>query len=288
MQTTAEHVHAAVIDNVSIPHAFPDHDGHVSALNACVHAMILGIPNLRNYLVSDCPKEDVSRKKINARMVVNECKALASETTRDTETLQLAMSKLYRTSLAKHKRHDPWTWFVSLIQALHDGLDKTQPIEGPSSTSPWLHREAWEAHNTANGYSILVELFQAQLDSTRHPWHVSLPVSPKPVGITAAYDVAPLVAVVRIERFDLAGKKMDAFVPYSTSLTVMERGNAVAYALHSVVLHTGSDLESGKCAALVRRSRQWYFVDDERVAQIKHIDDVVQREAYILVYVRCS
>jgi ubiquitin C-terminal hydrolase len=107
------------------------------------------------------------------------------------------------------------------------------------------------------------------------------------VSIAAAYDVAPLVMVIRIEKFDLAGKKMDAFVPYSTSLTIMERGNAVAYALHAVVLHTGSDLESGKCATLVQRSRQWYFVDDERVVEIKHIQDVVQREAYILAYVRC-
>jgi hypothetical protein len=290
MQSSIEHTHPTVLDDISTPPVFLNHEDqrNLSALNACVHVMILGIPNLRNYLASDCPKEDVSKKKINARMVVNECMALASGATCDTRTLCVAMGKIYRSSLSKHKQHDPWVWFVSLVHALHDGLDKTNHIEGaPSSSSPWLHRDAWDAHNEKNGYSILVELFQAQLDSSRHPWHVSVPISPKPVAVSAAYDVAPLVMVIRIEKFDLTGKKIDAFVPYSTSLTIMERGNAVAYALHSVVLHKGSDLESGKCAALVQRSRQWYFVDDERVIDIKHIQDVVQREAYILVYIRC-
>lgn len=102
----------------------------------------------------------------------------------------------------------------------------------------------------------------------------------------------PRILVVHLKRFDTQKidrfVKIDRFIDYPTELNLdpfAARGSPHHYQLFAVCLHRGTAAD-GHYVVCGEVKGRWYTMDDEVVADLKNINDIIQRDAYILLYKR--
>jgi ubiquitin C-terminal hydrolase len=98
-------------------------------------------------------------------------------------------------------------------------------------------------------------------------------VEPRPTRL-------PFILIAHIKRFAPDRSKIDKFVDYSTTLDLTAWGDAAAlYDLFAVCFHSGQHY-----VASCEVGGTWYTLDDERATPLNNINDVVHRDAYVLLY----
>lgn len=144
--------------------------GNTCYLNAALQCLLYS-PPLTNYVLSGMAEQDLHKKRVNACSLANEYISLAKAYwTRadpavvDTRGVWAALAKLHR-PFSNSNPQDAHEALTLLLRHLHDALAKTPRVE-PSSAWAHVDRPAWEAQCAKEGYSMLTELFQGQLECT--------------------------------------------------------------------------------------------------------------------------
>ena len=143
--------------------------GNTCYFNAALQCL-LHAPQLTNYFLSSegCVHEDLQRKRLNACAVATEYGALTAAYWRDptspldTAPLHAAVAKVHR-PFARAGQHDAHEAIVVLLKCLHDALAKTKPVP-QSLAAAHVCTEAWDAAAAHDGYSMLAEIFQGQME----------------------------------------------------------------------------------------------------------------------------
>lgn len=296
--------------------------GNTCYLNAALQCLLYA-PPLTNYVLVGLADKDLLRKRINACALATEYFSLtkaywtddASKPVLDPRALWTALCKLHR-PFANSQPHDAHEALVALLKHLHDALAKTPRVQ-PSLAWDRVDRASWEAQCVAEGYSMLTEVFQGQLEcvvegpggysSTTYEHftglsldldscatvHQALVKCLEPVQIegfklpdgtirgvtqTKAFRYPPLVLVLHLKRFEPDGTKIDRFVDYSTDLEVPAAGGLERYSLFGVCFH-----RDGHYVAACEVNNHWFLLDDSNCTQLE-VNSVVQKDAYVLLY----
>ena len=301
---------------------FPN-DGNACWFNAATQ-VLLHVPPLTNYALADALfEEDLYKKRINACAMASAFAALARTYWKqpggggggDPKTASLSASlpaslsaslsaplSAFRASFLKLKKsmagsktqHDAHEALLAVIEHLHAALSKPAAA-APSSLDP-AAAAAWAAYTRGQGYSLLVDMFAMQTreviggkDVYDHRWGASLPLGAGLTSVTQGLQdlqttvtLAPRILAVHLARFDASGTKIDRFVNYTLDVDFA----AKKYELFAVLLHSGS-ARDGHYAALVQHRGAWTFANDDAVTPVTNINDVIQKDAYVLVY-KCA
>lgn len=142
--------------------------GNSCYLNAALQCL-LHVPALTNYVLGGWADKDVSRRRVNACALALEYSKLVKAywggpepAVIDTLGVWTALAKLHKPfSIAQP--HDAHEALTVVLQHLHEAWCRTPRIR-PSLTEGHVNQEAWEAHLSKNGYSIVPELFQGQTE----------------------------------------------------------------------------------------------------------------------------
>jgi ubiquitin C-terminal hydrolase len=287
---------------------FPN-DGNLCWFNAATQ-ILLHVPPLTNYALADVLfEEDLYKKRINACAMASAFAALARTYWKqpvgdggDPKSLPASLSA-FRSSFLKLKKsmsgsktqHDAHEALLAVIEHLHAALSKPA-ASAPSSLNDPAAAAAWTAYIRGQGYSLLVDMFAMQTreviggkDVYDHRWGASLPLSGGLTSVTqglqdlqTSVTHAPRILVVHLTRFDASGTKIDRFVNYTLDVDFATK----KYELFAVLLHSGS-AGDGHYASLVQHRGAWTFANDDAVTPVTNINDVIQKDAYVLVY-KCT
>ena len=266
------------------------------------------VPPLVAYVTSGV--DDFQRKRINACRLAAEVFGIITEywgsapppQTLDATEACAAFSKLHRAFSGRQHR-GPHEALRLLVRGLHDALGKTPVVDGPAARH--VARDAWEAHNAAEGYSVLTEIFQGQVEVRvaavdggpaeirhEHFWDVTFPVDENSISGCLAKFLAPadcqaadgrralatrrfvwlpLALVVNFKRF------ADKFVDYPVELELHDVSGAVNYTLVAVCVPGGT---------LTHVAGRWTHAKGIVTKPIDNLNSIIQRDASTLVYKR--
>ena len=220
--------------------------------------------------------------------------------------------------------HDAHEALCALLDKVHDGLGRLRPGEHAVRVLPSVCSKDWADSLKGGACSVVSEVFRGQVrvdvrageyTSTTHDHftclslgvgaHASLTqclhqhFGPEEVddfvvdGQKATATVhkratyLPRILVIHLKRFDGKGK-VDRFVGYPSELDMGEYsvpGIDHHYQLFGVCLHRG-DLDDGHYTACCEVKGVWHYMDDETATAISNINDIIQRDAYLLLYKR--
>lgn len=286
----------------------------------------LHVADLNKRRKSACALTEAYADLVNAYWSENDAVVLPASGS--SASVSSAFLKMYGKKFPVDRQHDAHEAMTALLKTLHDSLSKTKRIPGSKAESALdpACLKAWRAHNEGN-YSILSEIFQMQIRADvrgddgyanatyEHAMDLSVPVrSTLAEGLDALFaaetlpyrtddgrdisvlrtqriTVLPLILIVHLMRFAPDGRKIDTFVDYPLDLDLRDRtGNPRdVYALFGVVLHSG-DAQAGHYTAMCKESdrKSWVVYNDENVRALDHINECVNRNAYVLGYKRVA
>lgn len=223
------------------------------------------------------------------------------------------------------RQHDAHEAMVCLLDKLHDGLSRFKPgdvsaVFAKSMTD--TGRKAWrdrlrgaasvvsevftgqiEAHVQGDGYSsvtydhftcLSLAVSGASLAACMQRHMASEPLSDfkvdgnaTAVQLSKRFTYLPRILVIHLKRFD-GSDKIDKFIDYPAELDLGAfacPGCEHHYQLFAVCLHRGT-ADDGHYTTCGEVKGRWYAMDDEAVAHMPNINDIIQRDAYVLLYKR--
>lgn len=295
--------------------------GNTCYLNAALQCLLF-CPPLTNYVLAGLADRDLHPARVNACALAAEYFALtraywapapaadpsppapAADPTPpappalDTRPLWAAFTRLSK-QFANAMPHDAHEALVLLLKHLHDALARTPRVH-PCPAWRHVHRDAWEAHCTREGYSMLTDIFQGQMECTVRAaadaaasvthehftglaldGHDALDVQGaldahlRPVRIdggdatqTKAMRYAPLVLVLHLHR-----------VPVVTPRVHVPGAGGGDYALFAACEYDG-----GHYVATCETRSRWYLLDDATSVQVAA---PAQRRVVCALYKKC-
>ena len=292
-------------------------EAFVAALHCALHA-----PQLTHYALSDCFAQDLQRKRQNACALAEEYASLARAFWREgpaaasADPAWRAFKKVNKAAAVRSD--DVGEVLEALLRNLHDALAKTQRIEG-SLAEEHVSLPAWLERAEREGYSFLTEVFQAQLETAvwglegsgpathEHPWalrvcvdgcttlHQALARALEPQTVdgyaghataTASkrYTWLPLVLVVSLRR------SSEKFVEYVADLDASGYVRSVdecRYSLCAVGLRRPPAAAAGPARHVVLACAapgDWNVLGPGRCEPLPHVNDIIQKDAALLVY----
>lgn len=244
--------------------------------------------------------------------------------TADPAAVREAFVKACR-GFAPQRQHDAHEAMVCLLDRLHDGLSRLKPGAAAVAACPGVRGDAWAA-DLKGSCSVVSEVFRGQVEQTvraegytsttcdhftslslavkdatslsqclqRHMADETVPdfkVGDRQVAarLTRRFTYLPRILVIHLKRFDSTGAKIDRFIDYPAELdmgeyTAPECGRH--YQLFAVCLHRGAEAGGGHYAALGEVKGVWFEMDDDSARRLEDINNVIQRDAYVLLYRR--
>lgn len=218
--------------------------------------------------------------------------------------------------------HDAHEALVCMLDKLHEGLSRMKPGELGVARRPMVCAAAWTTA-LKNETSVVSEVFRGQVEqrvtnpaasgtSVTYDHFTSLSLAvhdasnlatclhkfmasetltdmPAPATLARRFTYLPRVLVVHLKRFDQSGVKIDKFVDYPFELDlgayVVAEDVEHHYQLFAVCLHRGSS-HTGHYAACCEVQGNWFMCDDHAATPLEDINNVIQRDAYMLLYRR--
>lgn len=285
---------------------FPN-DGNACWFNAATQ-VLLHVPPLANYALADALfEEDLYKKRTNACAMASAFAALArtywkqpgggdGDPRAPRAAFRASFLKLKKSMAGSKAQHDAHEALLAMIEHLHSALTKPAPPAPSSLALDPAAAAAWAAYTKGQGYSLLVDMFAMQTreviagkDVYDHRWGASLPLGAGLTSVTqglqdlqVSVTHAPRVLTVHLARFDASGTKIDRFVNYTLDVNFASK----KYELFAVMLHSGS-AKDGHYVALVQHLGSWTFANDDACTPVTDINDVIQKDAYVLLY-KCT
>jgi len=222
------------------------------------------------------------------------------------------------------EQHDAHEAMVCMLDKVHEGLSRLKPPNGMDVASrPEVQRKPW-VESLRGACSVVSEVYRGQMETcvqatgyTRvshdHFTCLSLAVNdctslaqcfqkfmaPESISdfkvddtvmdavLTKRFTYLPRILLVHLKRFD-GNTKVDKFIDYPSELdlsTYVAPGCEHHYQLFAVCLHRGS-IDNGHYTACCEVKGRWHMLDDESVGVLGNINDIIQRDAYVLLYKR--
>jgi len=107
----------------------------------------------------------------------------------------------------------------------------------------------------------------------------------------------PRILTIHFLRFTMTGRKIGKHIkfPKCFNLRVFVSENTDTklpkeqqtdhiYSLQGVIIHAGKGSKSGHYYSFIKRDNKWYLCDDERISEVKDINQVMKQNAYMLIY----
>jgi hypothetical protein len=255
-----------------------------SALQCLLH-----VPQLVNFARHEMFEGCLFRKRKNACDVATEFAALAktywnSGDEQSASGILEAFVRAHRSFKGKRHKNDAAEALTLFVDTLHSALANTErisdhpvPFEGDE--------DSWNAHINATGYSMILDVFAGQRRLENKSFETffgltldhSVPVT-KALG---AYDFTrlPLILAITLQK-----SEDKQFVAYEADMHATENSFVVRYKLFAVLLHHGG-ADDGHWTALACHADTWTHYDDTACSTV-HVNDVVQKNAAMLLYKR--
>lgn len=264
-------------------------DGNTCWMNAALQCL-LHVPQLVNFVRHDMFEGCLFKKRKNACDLAVEFSKLAKaywtgpeDGERSATSVLEAFARTHRAFKGKRHKNDAGEALLLFVDTLHAALanakkipDHPVPFEGDAAS--------WDAHAEAAGYSPVFDIFagQRRMEKTHETfWGLALDHSAPVTKALSAYDFTrlPLILVITLQKSE--DKK---FVTYDADMRIGENGFEVRYKLFAALLHHGS-ADDGHWTALACHAESWTHHDDASSSAV-HVNDVVQRDAVMLLYKR--
>lgn len=241
----------------------------------------------------------------------------------DASELYAAFTKACR-AFPRDQQHDAHLALVALMDKLHEGLSRLKPGPHAVCLRPGVRPQPWK-DSLKGSCSVISEVFRMQIETSvegggvasvshDHVTCLSLPVNdlasvnqclakymePEVLPeyqldgggavearLTKRFTHLPRILVLHLNRFN-GVSKLDRFVDYTHELSL---GPYCApecehhYRLFAVCLHHGS-VDGGHYRACCEVRDRWYVLDDNSATVLGDINDIIQRDAYVLLYKR--
>lgn len=223
------------------------------------------------------------------------------------------------------QQHDAHEAIICLLDKTHDGLSRLKPPPAHAvQHCPHIHRKPW-VDGLKGSCSVVSEVFRGQVEvcvqapgytglSYDHFTCLSLAISECSTlaqcfqkhlstetitdfkvddatvpcaTLTKRFTYLPRILIVHLKRFD-GNEKIDRFIDYPSELDLGQFAASPCehhYQLFGVCLHRGN-LEDGHYTACCEVKGRWNLMDDEAVSVLTNINDIIQRDAYVLMYKR--
>lgn len=299
--------------------------GQTCYFNAAVQCMLY-CPNLTNYFLAGCDQDVNPRKKLASAFSTTYAQFARDYWTsrnmdepNDASAVYDAFTRGCR-DFDKGQQHDAHEALMNMLDKLHEGLCRMKPMSLGVAHRPELCQQAWQDKHPA---SVISEVFRGQLEMSvqgsgyssvthEHFTSLSLAITDStslvqclqrhlsteeltdfkvdgniiPATLTKKFTYLPRILIVHLKRFDDTDK-LNKFIDYSSELNL---GPFTAvhdhhYQLFAVCLHRG-DMDQGHYVACCEVKGHWYYMDDDSVAKMTNINDIIQRDAYVLMYKR--
>ena len=295
--------------------------GNTCYFNAAVQCLVY-VPNMSNYFLQHAEVGDLNGRRKGARgLAAAYAEFVRAYWTTGAPADPADASDLYRAFMTACRgfpqdcEHDAHEALLCVLDKLHDGLSRMKPGDCGVSRHPRVCAEAWTA-GLKGETSVVSEVFRGQIEqcvtgvpgvSHDHFTCLSLGVhdssclaacmhkfmAPEMLedgtGICRRFTYLPRVLAVHFKRFDGSGQKIDKFVdyPFELDLSAYVAGEEVEhhYQLFSVCLHRGT-ADSGHYVTCGEVKGNWFTCDDSNATPLRDINDVIQRDAYVLLYRR--
>ncbi len=265
---------------------------------------LLHVPQLVNYARDPVFHSALHAKRKNACDLARAFSDLAKDywtASSDSAVLSCqptldAFARVHRAFQGKRHQHDAGEVVLLTLDTLHSALSKLdlprgQPIVKDHPIPFRGDMQAWQTHSSTCGHSMITEIFQGQQcnttsDGKEHFFGLVLePRDTLDKALTAhlethTFSRLPLVLVASLSKSDAK-----QYVAYDATLTVPENDLMIEYTLFAVLLHHGT-AEDGHWTALCRLQGSWRHFDDATVTPVANVNDIVQRNAIMLFYIR--
>lgn len=221
---------------------------------------------------------------------------------------------------APNAPHDAHEAVLLVLDKLHSALARLPAAECAVARQPGVSGSAW-AKSLKGESSAVSELFRGQLElritpaqgdaQVTHDHFTVLSVSlsecgalttalqrhmapetvpdyaPSGATLSKRFTYLPSVLVLHFKRFDGANGKIDRFVDYPSDLDMspFAASGEWHYQLFAAVLHRGT-ADDGHYTACAEVHGRWFAMDDAHASPMSNVNDVVQRDAYVLMYRR--
>lgn len=298
--------------------------GNTCYFNAALQ-VLLHCPQLTNYFLENLHVGDVNRRKKNGAAFVEAYKRLvdaywtgttaATTATATTATATTATVDDLRAIFVKNKKkkfqeglqHDAHEALMAMLEMLHEGLSKTTPIAGSKVRLTGDRMAAWRRRIGADGYSILTEIFQVQMEiaveevdgpyrnvTYDHAFDIAITdlrrLSTSEIIFPYRRDDGTETTICRRQTITHVPLVLAVHVPPSSSAEYPLEWSMAdgfgTYVLFGIILHQGDLQSGGHYSALVRRrDDEWHVFNDEGHSVLR-TDDFARKNdcAYVLMY----
>lgn len=260
-----------------------------------------------------------------ARFVRDYWTVQSAEGSADASEVYAAFTRACR-GFAPHSQHDAHEAFVRMLEKVHDGLSRLKPgahgvchrpevranpwtesLDGAHSVVSEVFRGQVEVVVEAEGYTNVSHdhftcLSLALTNCSSLTQCLTAHLAPEVVDdfkqgdatmqacVKKRFTYLPRILVIHLKRFDGFDRaaKVSRFIDYPSELdlgALCVPGCEHHYQLFGVCLHHGT-MDDGHYTVCCEVKGQWSIMDDDRVEQLKNINDIIQRDAYMLLYKR--
>jgi len=269
-------------------------EGNTCWMNAMLQCM-LHVPQLVNFVRDDMFESCLLQKRKNACEFAIEFSKLAKtywsliESTATPDAITEAFMRVHRSFKGKRHKHDAGEALLLSIDTLHTALGNVgHLIDDDDDQHPMPfegNEDEWAKHVAHTGNSPILDIFTGQqLVGTVYEHFTSVMLDPM-ASVDKAFEsltftYLPLILIATIKK-----SEDKQFVGYSDTLSLRDAAYHVDYALFAVLMHHGTSAD-GHWTALVHHLGKWTHVDDERQTVLTDLNDIIQKDAVMLLYKR--
>ncbi|ABT14549.1 hypothetical protein NY2A_B150L [Paramecium bursaria Chlorella virus NY2A] len=273
--------------------------GNTCWFSSALH-MVLHIPQIANMVRHDIFEKMLVQKRKNAHDFAMEVSRIAKiywssfelEKTYDISNILTIFAKINR-NFGGRKMYDATEAFLAMLETLESSfVSKSFSLDHPVSFDG-CNVDAWKQHIEKTSSTFLCDILLGQSEqkynnNITYEHFTGLTISNcdsidrginnylRDGDITRRFTRLPMILPIIFQK-----SAMKEFIHYDVSLTVSD----VHYKLFAMLIHDGNE-NGGHWYMYGSHHEKWFVFNDENVAQIHDINQIVQKNAMLLLYKR--